>query len=67
VVATNQEVARVPDGTFNPFILNEYPKSSSMLHRLRTARQSRRGNSAGSSSPAAFRKPILKRGWLRRH
>lgn len=41
----NQEVARVPNGTFNPFILNEYPKSSTILHRFGTRRQSRRGNS----------------------
>jgi hypothetical protein len=65
VVATSQEVARVPFGTFNLFILNEYPKSLAILHLFLTARQSRRRNSRRSSSFGHARKPILKRGWLR--
>jgi hypothetical protein len=65
VVAISQEVARVPFGTFNLFILNEYPKSLAILHLMRTARQSRGRNSRPSSSLAYARKPILKRGWLR--
>jgi len=65
VVANIQDVARVPMGTFNPFILNEYPSDSAILHALRGARQSRGRNSCGSSTPAHSRKPILKRGWLR--
>jgi len=49
----------VLSGTFNLFILNEYPKSPRMISWLSAARQSRRRNSRASSSPARCCKPIL--------